>query len=366
MPGTEVSQEKSVRGLLTAALNGELDNDDLGEDTELLEEETQESEPQEAPSAVEQTSEAQAALDKARDDKGRFAKAPKVKKSQEQISPQSQEVPTLGAVAAPPIEPPVSWRADKKAAFGTLPREVQEYIAQRENELTRGFQQTRQQYAEIERVMEPYAQDLQQAGHPVPHIIRQSLEWNRALKANPAEAIQQIAAMNGLEIKGLARAQQVPQNPQLSWLSQKVQTLEQRLQMEEQAKQHALTSQLQAQVDAFRQATDESGKAKYPHYATLEEDIALLIPRVAKERKGASTQEILSESYARAVRANPQTWNEFQKELEAKRLTESQARVQRAKIAGSSVAGSPTSAGNVREAPKSIRGLLLASRDGQL
>jgi hypothetical protein len=48
----------------------------------------------------------------------------------------------------PPIEPPRSWKADEKERFKALPRETQEYLAEREMERDRAFNRSQSEAAE--------------------------------------------------------------------------------------------------------------------------------------------------------------------------------------------------------------------------
>ncbi len=80
----------------------------------------------------------------------------------------------------PPIEPPRSWTKDEKERFASLPRETQDYIAQREQEREREFRRSQNETAEQRKAIEAKARETDQ--------LRQQYEQQLPLVAN---AIQQ-------------------------------------------------------------------------------------------------------------------------------------------------------------------------------
>jgi len=62
----------------------------------------------------------------------------------------------------PPIEPPRSWTKDEKERFNSLPRETQEYLAQRETERDREIRQRQNEAADARKAIEAERQRTEQ------------------------------------------------------------------------------------------------------------------------------------------------------------------------------------------------------------
>jgi hypothetical protein len=65
--------------------------------------------------------------------------------------------------ALPPIEPPRSWTKEEKERFQSLPRETQEYLANREQERDREIRRSQNEAAEQRKVVETERQQVAQA-----------------------------------------------------------------------------------------------------------------------------------------------------------------------------------------------------------
>jgi hypothetical protein len=63
----------------------------------------------------------------------------------------------------PPIEPPRSWTKDEKDRFSSLPRETQEYVAQREQERERAIRQSQNEAAEARKAADAERARVEQA-----------------------------------------------------------------------------------------------------------------------------------------------------------------------------------------------------------
>jgi len=98
----------------------------------------------------------------------------------------------------PPIEPPRSWTKDEKDRFASLPRETQEYIAQREQERDREFRRSQNETAEQRKSIEAERQKAEQ--------VRQQYEQQLPLVAN---AIQQAIMTEFPDIKTMDDVQRM-------------------------------------------------------------------------------------------------------------------------------------------------------------
>jgi type II secretory pathway pseudopilin PulG len=64
---------------------------------------------------------------------------------------------------APPIDPPRSWTKEAKERWQSLPRETQEYLAQREQEREREFRRSQNEAAEARKAIEAERSQVEQA-----------------------------------------------------------------------------------------------------------------------------------------------------------------------------------------------------------
>ena len=266
---------------------------------------------------------------------------------------------------APTIDPPHSWRADKKEAFKTLPSDVQEYIVQRESERDAYLNQKGQKYSELDRVLEKYEGEWQRSGLSSARVINQLLAWNDYLTQNPVQALNELASKAGIDLAQLAQVNQAagPQDPYVRQLLAETQALKDERRREQEAQEASQMQALSATVEAFGSQT-ENGKLKYPYFSQLREEMSYFVPIVLKDNPSMTTEQILQESYSRAVRANPKTFQSYQKELEAQRELENRQRVQKKKHAGSSISGAPD--GGKPQVPMSLREELEARFAGRL
>ena len=120
----------------------------------------------------------------------------------------ASEEPTESTEAQPidGIQPPQSWNAKAKEHWNSLPREAQEYIAERELQSQQKItEQGRQLY------------ELQRGAHPMPHMehvqriaqehgltpddtIQRFVAADHLLKTNPGAAIQYLAQAHGVDL----------------------------------------------------------------------------------------------------------------------------------------------------------------------
>lgn len=128
------------------------------------------------------------------------------------------------------IEPPVSWTADEKAEFATLPLATQQALLRRESERDRGISARLQEAAERNRQLD--AQLQQSAAERAnfsqvlrasilqlnPELVRfQSVDWDKLAVENPAEWARQrqtYDSINGRMNAAIAQLQVLDQQSQ--------------------------------------------------------------------------------------------------------------------------------------------------------
>lgn len=274
----------------------------------------------------------------------------------------------------PAIDPPVSWTADQKEKFLTLPRDTQEYIAERERQREKHFHQTQQKYASLDRAAGEYRDFIQNAYGDEGKAVKTALAWLKQANENPIDTIRELMQARGIDPRMLAAIGQNvgPQDPHLRQMASELQMLKERELQREQAlreqaerEQEQTIQQLNQEVETFATAKDSEGRLKHPHVADLVREMETFIPMLRADNPNLSTQELLEKAYTKAMRANDKTFETYQKQLEQQKQRELTERAKKAKKAGSSVTGAP-GGGKLGAADTSIRGLIDAARAGRL
>ncbi len=278
-------------------------------------------------------------------DKAAPAEIPEAKPEQQQAASTQQAAP------------PPGWSKESKEAFKALPPSVQADVLKREQEVSNGFKQKTEElsrYQEIEKVIAPARAEYQRHGMSDAQAINQLFAWEQSFR-NPATrmaAFQNLARSYGVDFTQFAQpagqaseqeqipAQLRPVVDQFGQVAQTVQTLEQRLNAQEQ-------DRLQRDIQAF--AKDK------PHFEKLRPLMGKLL------QGGAATT--MEDAYQQASKLDPDISAFIAQEAkdkadaEAKRAAEEKAKA--ARLAASSVRSAPTQ-GNVastkgKSTAKSVR-----------
>jgi hypothetical protein len=107
---------------------------------------------------------------------------------------EAEPEPEEGEAQPEPIQPPQSWAADAKEEFAKLPRDLQEYIVQRETERDRGISTQIQQAAEARKKAEAEANQLAQLKPAIDQVLnRASEQFKSRWDGMDATAWQQLA-----------------------------------------------------------------------------------------------------------------------------------------------------------------------------
>jgi hypothetical protein len=240
------------------------------------------------------------------------------------------------ALAAPVGRaPPKAWKSEMHPHWGKLSAEVQDYLEQRENEVSSGFEKHRQE-AEFGRqfseAINPYLPDIQQWGVQPTQAVQALLNAHRTLKSSDAAQRQAM-------FEKLARDYGVNFTPvEQEYVDPAVKEL-----LERQTRlESAINSERQAKLDTLRNATDKevsgffADKTAHPYAEEVADQIVLLLadPRVT-----------LANAYEQAVYANPSTRAKelarLSKETEEKLRKEKEAEAEEArKKRGTRVRGS--------------------------
>lgn len=278
-----------------------------------------------APEATEKPAE------KVRDEQGRFAA------STDQKAPDQKPVETTEQqpVVQPAYQAPTSWDSAAKADWAKATPALQAAIAKREAEVSNGFKQ----YADM---VEPVKRLAIRRGLDTGQAIRQLAEAQEQLDRNPVAGLRYIAQMYGVDLGTMGQPQQqsegqIDLSQYLNPIQEQVMTLAERLEAKERAEAEARQREQEREVEGF--AADK------PHFYEVAGEVIQLIPLIKQQNPHFSRQQILTEAYQRATRANPTVWSKLEAERqqlsETKRSADQKAKVDASRKANVSIKGAP-------------------------
>lgn len=241
----------------------------------------------------------------------------------------STEQPSTAAIGAPPV----SWAAEAKTAWNSIPPAIQAAVLKRETEVSNGFKQKSDEVHRYEQALAPIAQEAQKRGLSPDDAIRRLIDGNTFLESRPAEAIVWLAQKNGIDLAQLASnppasQPQVRTDPVVPQLQQTISSLESRL-------NGFLQTQTMSVIEKF--ASD------HPHYEAVESDLPVFIQQVQQAEPGLAPNDVLQKAYERAIWVNP--------DVRSKLISEQQTEAQKTQLAAVQ-----TKATQAKKAAVSIRG----------
>lgn len=248
----------------------------------------------------------------------------------------SVEQPSTAVAAAP-----VSWAADAKTVWATLPPAVQQAVLKREEEIANGGRQWSEEKRRYQSTLAPLLEETQKRGISPEQGLNTLLAAQRMLDRDPSSAIAHLAQQYGVDLATLASnppAEQPRFDPMVSQLSQHVQALESQL-------SGFLQNQTMGVVEKFA--------ADHPHYEAVEEQIARLIPLIQQSEPGLNPSDVLTKAYDQAIWLNPDVRSKLIEEhtKPQQQVQAVQAKAQKAAKAAVSVKGSSNGSPVVQKAP---------------
>jgi hypothetical protein len=264
------------------------------------------------------------------------------------------------AEVLPPIKAPLGWKAETKAQWDKLPREIQAEVDRRETEMEKKLSQVdeeRQYGRKLKEVVTPYMPLFNASGTPVEKGITEMLNYAHILQTgtpqSKAQLLWTLAQRWGADMRITPQAAQQPAH-QLQSLTQELNTLKQQLAKQpEVLRQQQEESKLKSVIEAF--ASDP----KHPYYEKVKPVMASLLT------SGAAKD--MEDAYEQACFANPDIRStltiEQKKAEEAKRNADKKAKADAARVAASSIKGSAAlnGAGTISAPKKSLREELRAN-----
>lgn len=272
-----------------------------------------------------------------------------IAKTEESAQTAPTDQPAAALAEAPqgePIRPPAAWSAKAKSKFATLDPDIQQEVLKREADMDKGLQQRAgqlKQYEPLDAVLAPYRDRFAVSGVSAAEAVQRLLNAQNVLERDPVGGLRLLAQQFGVSPEHIfaqpgqpaAGQQQQPQAPTLppevQAALEKVNTLEQTIQQQQQAAEAARNQDLHDQVEKFR------SDPKHIYFDNVREEMGLLLE--------AGKAKDLAEAYDMACWAKPDIRaliQQDQSKAEQQRAAaEAAERAARARHAAGSVTGSP-------------------------
>jgi hypothetical protein len=251
-----------------------------------------------------------------------------------------QTAETTQEQAKPAIDAPISWAAEQKAKWATLPPDTQAYIAQRDKESHEAISRAGQQikaFEPIGKVIEQFSHVFQKNGLQPHDGIARMMAVNEMLENNPKAAIAEIAKAYGVNLQGETEQNAEPSSARAAELEAEVARIKSHL-----TEQH--NKQVKAESDALAREIADFAKDK-PHFESVRKVMAGLM--------SSGAAETMQDAYDKAIYADPTIRQSLQvdaqKAAEDKRKADEAERVAKAKkAAGVNVKSSPGQSSQVK------------------
>ena len=224
------------------------------------------------------------------------------------------------------LKPPVGWSKAAKASWNTLSDEVKSSIAKREEEASKGFKEYGEKTArlkEFDDVIAKYVPDYQQYGATPPQLVERTMQWLNALRnpnrADAVGAFKKLAQSFGMdeEIRKAYSNGDAKNTDQNSTVnndpnSEAVAQLQRQIEEIKAQSERSVVQQAEAKIKAW--AADK------PHFDKVRKSMRALLSDGSIPLT-ATGEYNLDEAYNRAVRADPELFEEM-REAELQRQKE--------------------------------------------
>jgi hypothetical protein len=243
------------------------------------------------------------------------------------------------------LEPPEKWSDEFKSRFRSLGKDEQKFLLDREKDVeshltkrTQELSETQRRYQKLDDVLKPYEEVARRSGVDLAPHVAQAIQHYMAYQRDPASTLKALIQASKLTPEALGLVDDGT-DPNIRALRTELDQTRAELASLKQGTVQATESQYASQISAFKDAKDESGALKHPHFDSVR---SLMAPLVDSGKS-------LDEAYAEVVWALP-AYRESQlkatkeqSEKEAKKKAET-ARLDKLKKAKSAETLAPSDA----------------------
>lgn len=236
---------------------------------------------------------------------------------------------TEESIADAEVEPPSDFTAEEKEAFSKLTPEAKALLASYSNRSHQSRTKVATELDQIKKAYEPLADTLKRydplfnaTGQRSQEVVGNLLQYYHALVAGDAgvkrNVLERIANDFQIDLTRPDNTEQEFIDPEIKSLKEQNAEIMRELNSFKQNTAETSMSRAQEQVDAFRDAKDEKGNPRHPHFGKLEQSMISLI--------SGGLAKSLDEAYAKAKMLDPEiTEAETKAKAEARRLADAKA-----------------------------------------
>lgn len=239
--------------------------------------------------------------------------------------------------ASQAIEAPLSWSAEMKAKWATLPPEAQTYIAQRESEAHKRISelgQTTKALEPVRAVIDRHVATFQKYGVSPDAGIDQLMGYFAESESNPRAFIERFAANKGISLY----QQEGDQSAHVRSLEARLANAE-RLANEAASRVTARERSELERAQATLASTIENFAKDKPDFAEVENDMLAHVQAIRTAEPDLAPEKILEKAFEAARWGNPvvraRMLEKQRSDEEAKRATEAKKKAEEAKKAAS-------------------------------
>lgn len=225
------------------------------------------------------------------------------------------------------LQPLEKWPDEVKTLFSSLDKRAQQFLLDRESDVekhltkrTQELSETQKRFERLEHVLKPYEEVARQQGIDITPVVAQAMQAITSYQRDPVSTLKQLIQASQLSPEQLFG--QEDQDPAIRALRSEVVQTKAELAQLKQGQSQVTDSQLAQQVQAFKDAKDEKGEAKYPHFDRVR---TLMAPLVAEGKS-------MEQAYSEVVWAVPEYRQAFEKAERAKSEKEAKAKAERERL----------------------------------
>ena len=256
----------------------------------------------------------------------------------ETVEEAAAEVQTSEETQEEEIVPPEHWSDEDKTVYLAMTPEQRDWAQKFEGTFQKGIQEKSEELKKYRDAIEPYRY-LIPPGVDETAMIHQLMNAQAVLTKNPTEGINWLKSHYGIKDSTDTSEEipefETPEEKQIRELRNEVNSLKQNRETDVQNAERDRQQQMFAEIAQFRDAVDEDGKTKHPHFDAVYPVMGGLLQ--------SGRAKDLDDAYTQAVWAIPEyrdsVIEEKSKEAVTKELEEKAKTVETAKKKAKTVKG---------------------------
>ena len=200
------------------------------------------------------------------------------------------------------LEPPEKWSDETKTYFRSLDPVGQKFLLEREKDVeghltkrTQELSETQKRYQKLDDVLKPFETVARQSGVEIAPHVAQAMNAYMAFQRDPVSTLKSLIQANKLTAEQLGLVDDGT-DPTIRELRSELENTRREIASLKQGTVQATESQFVSQINAFKDAKDEGGAPKHPHFDRVR---SLMAPLVDSGKS-------LEEAYAEVVWALPE------------------------------------------------------------